>query len=194
MIDKLCDQKMEGDLGVASLYIDYNLQREQSVTNLMGAILKQLVGRPIPRDIRKAFHEGRVPQLEDLMRMLRITIAKLPKVYICIDALDECPPKELPKLLESLRDIVRESPTTKIFLTGRPHIGEAIYRNFTRVVVVPISPKEDDIKDYVVMRLDRDDRPEAMDDSLRAEIMRSILETMSNVYVGASPLSRMYTH
>jgi len=156
--------------------------------------LKQLVGRQIPHDIRKAFQEGRRGRLEDVMRLLRITIATLPQVFICVDALDECLPQDLPKLLESLRNIVLECPGTKIFLTGRPYIGGTIQNYFPKAVVIPINPNEDDIKDYVVMRLDRDDTPEAMNDGLRAGIMKSILEKMSNVYVSVSPLSRMYTH
>jgi len=73
--------------------------------------------------------------------MLRMAVAKLPQVFTCIDALDECLPKDLPKLLESLREIVRESARTRIFLTGRPHVGEAIHRYFTKVVTIPNSPK-----------------------------------------------------
>jgi len=61
------------------------------------------------------------------------------------------------------------------------------------VVAIPVSPKEDDIRNYVVMRLDRDDMPEAMDNGLRAEIMRIILEKMSNMWVGVTPLLAMCT-
>ena len=43
------------------------------------------------------------------------------------------------------------------------------------------------------MRLDRDDMPEAMDNGLRAEIMRIILEKMSNMWVGVTPLLAMCT-
>jgi len=194
VIDRLCDQAREGGLAVAWLYCDYNFQQEQTVTNIIGAILKRLVRGEIPEGIREAFQEGRRPPLEDLMRMLKTAVATLPRVFICIDALDECLPKDLPKLLELLRDIVQVSPRSRIFLTGRSHVVGTIQKQFIKTVVIPITPKEDDIKDYVAMRLDRDDMPEAMDDSLRAEIMGSILEKMSNVCVSASPLSKMYTH
>ena len=197
VIDRLCDQTKEEDLAVAWSYCDYSIQQEQTVVNIMGAIVKQLVGRDgIPKDIREAFREakkvGGRPLLVDLMRMLRIAIARLPQVFICIDALDECLPKDIPKLLESLRDIVRESPTTKIFLTGRPHVGDAIHRYFTKAVTIPISPNEGDIRNYVETRLDNDEVPEAMDNRLRAEIVRIIVDKMSNMYVGVSPLSKMY--
>jgi len=92
------------------------------------------------KDLREAFQKaseevgGRGPRLADLVGMLRKALALIPRVFICIDALDECLPKCLPELLESLRDIVRESPTTKIFLTGRPHVWADIQRYFTKTI------------------------------------------------------------
>ena len=46
-------------------------------------------------------------------------------------------PKGPPEFLHSLRDIVRESPTARIFLTGRLHIREYIQRYFTKAVMIP---------------------------------------------------------
>ena len=200
VIDALCDQaKKEDNIAVACLYYDFLAQQEQTITNMMGAILKQLIGGgDIPENLREAFQEGKKEiggrglRLADLMRMLEIAIASLRQVFICIDALDECLPKNLPGLLESLRDIVREFPRTRIFLTGRSHVKEAIQRYFAKAVLLPVSPNTKDIKNYLKMRLDRDDDPEAMDNDLRADIVNSILEKMSDMYVtasGASPLS-----
>ena len=195
VIDSLCDQAREDGPAVAWLYFDCLAQREQTAINIMGAILKQLVGRrEIPTDIREAFQEGRRPLLPDLVRMLRIAIASLPRVFICIDALDECLPKDLPNLLESLRDTVRESPTIRIFLTGRPHVKELVQKYSTKVVAIPISPNGDDIRNYVEMKLDRDDQPEAMNKYLRADIVDMILDKMSDMWVIVSLLSKMYTY
>ena len=196
VIDRLCDLSREEDLAVAFLYCDFQAQEEQETTNLMGAILKQLLGRgDVPKDIREAFqaaqHEvGRGPLPADLMRMLRIIIASLPPVFICIDALDECLPKYLPEILESLRKIVQESPRTRIFLTGRPHVGEIIQRYFPESVTIPIVPNQDDIRNYLEMRLDRDYEPEAMNDALRADITRIIVDKMSDTCVGVSLYQR----
>ena len=196
VIDSLCDQARGEDITVACLYCDFLAQQEQTITTMMGVILKQLVGGgEIPIYVRKAFQEGqkeiggRGLLLADLVGMLRTAIASLPQVFICIDALDEYLPKNLPELLESLRDIVRESPTTRIFLTGRPHVGETIQRYFTKAVVVPITPNTDDIRYYLKMKLDRDEEPEAMDNDLRADIVKVILDRMSDMCVGAFGLS-----
>ena len=195
MIDRFRDQAREEPLVVAWLYCDYLAQKEQSVINVMAVILKQLVGRrEIPKDLREAFQEGRRPLLPDLVRMLRIAIASLPRIFICIDGLDEFLPKDLPQLLESLIDSVRKSPTTRVFLTGRSHIKETVQRYFTKAVTIPISPNQDDVRNYVEKKLDRDDEPEAMTKDLRADIVKMILDKMSDVWVGVSPISTIYTY
>ena len=204
MIDRLCDQARKEDIAVAGLYYDFLTQQEQTITNVMGAILKQLLSRgDIPTDIREAFQEGKKEfggrglRLVDLMAMLRTAIASLPRVFICIDALDECLPKHLLELLSLLRDIVRESPTTRIFLTGRPPVREDVQRYITTAVVIPISPNTDDIRNYLKMRFDRDTDPEAMNDDLRADIVRIILDKISDMWVEAfsiSTPSMIYTY
>ena len=129
----------------------------------------------------------------DLMGMLKIAIASLPKVFVCLDALDEFLPKYPPELLESLRDIVRESPRTRIFFTGRPHVEEDIHRYFSKVVVLPISPSQDDIRNYAEMRLDRDSELDAMNEDVRADIIRVIPEKISDMYVGTLGVSTLST-
>ena len=127
-------------IAVAGLYCDFLVQQDQTITSMLGPILKQLVsGRDIPGYLHEAFQEGkrrvggRGLRLPDLMELLKITIASLPQVFICIDALDECLPKHLPRLLVPLRDIVQELPRTRIFFTGRPHVKDDILRYFTIV-------------------------------------------------------------
>jgi len=188
VIDSLCDRAKEENIAVVGLYCDFLSHQEQTITNIIGAILKQLAGRgSIPNYLREAFQKakaefgGRGLRLVDLMAMLKIAIASLPQVVICIDALDECLPKCLPELLKSLRDIGRESPSTRIFLTGRPHVGEDVRRYFTAAVVIPISPNTDDIRNYLEMRLEGDPEPEAMSNDLRADIVRVIMENISDM-------------
>ena len=191
VIDSLCDQSREEDITVACLYWDFLAQQEQTISNMMGAILKQLVVRGnIPIYLREAFQGqkeigGRGLLLVDLMRMLRMAIASLAQVFICIDALDEFAPEHLPEFLELLRDIVRESPTARIFLTGRPHAQENIRRYFPRVLVIPVKSNPSDIRNYLEMRLDRDLDPEAMNDSLRADILRMTQKNIFDTCVGA---------
>ena len=49
--------------------------------------------------------------------------------------------------------------------------------------MIPISPKMDDIRDYLEMILESDCQSEAMDSNLRADIVRIIPEKMSDMCV-----------
>ena len=203
VIDSLCNQAREGNIAVACFYCDFSSQQEQALNNIVGAILKQLVGRArMMQDLWEAFQKasyeigGRGPQLADLMGMLRTAFASVPRVFICIDALDECLPKCRPELLGSLRDIVQESPSIKIFLTWRTHVWADVQRYFKKAIVIPISPNTDDIRNYVEMRLDKDPDLEAMTNNLRADIVRVIQEIYdmcARPFHISSPL-RMYSY
>jgi len=188
VIDRLCDQAEGKDIAVVGLYCDFLSHQEQSITNMLGAILKQLSRRgEIPKDIREAFQKareefgGRGLQLSDLVEIMKKVIASLSRVFICIDALDESTPQHRQELLQSLQEIVRGSRNTRIFLTGRPHIEDEIMGSFGKVVRIPLSPTRDDIESYLEMKLSRDTDPYAMDDELRADIMRVIPEKTSKM-------------
>ena len=170
------------------LYCDFLAQQEQSTAGMLGAILKQLVNRRgIPEYIRRAFQKakkefgGRGLRLPDLVEILKKTITSLQRVFICIDALDESVPKHRRGLLESLLEIVQLSSNARIFLTGRPYIGDEIAKFFSKAIRIPVNPIQDDIKSYLDMRLDGDTDPDAMDDELRADIMRVILAKISEM-------------
>ena len=187
-IDWLCDQARNRDIVVAGLYCDYLAQEQQSAANILGAILKQLLERDgIPEPLRLVFRKekrgfgGRAAQLVDLVGMLKTALTSLPEVFICIDGLDECLPKNRRELLESLRNIVQASPTTRVFLSGRPHIRDEVKGCFPEVVMIAVIPTVGDIERYLKVRLDSDPMPSAMNDNLRAEIMRVIPREISQM-------------
>ena len=142
--------------------------------------------------IREAFQKakkkfgGQGLLLPDMVDILKKTITSLAGVFICIDALDESPPKNRRELLESLREIIRASSNTRVFLTGRPHIDDEIVKYFSKAIRIPLSSTHEDIESYLEMRLDGDTDPNAMDDELRADIMRIILEKISERYARIS--------
>jgi hypothetical protein len=81
--------------GVVFLYCNYRRREEQGATNLLAALLKQLVtGRPSISEVRALYDthtvRGTRPSLEDISRLLRSAIGTYSRVYIVIDALDEC--------------------------------------------------------------------------------------------------------
>ena len=193
MIDNLRDGPFEEETAITMFYCDFRDQQEQTTTNIIGAILKQLLVRVevlgrVQSAFRKAKGEvgGQGLRLPDIVQMLKQAIAILPQVFICIDALDECPPQPLLELLRSIQDILRGSPRTRVFLTGRPQVEAEITRYFTTRLTIPIIPKTHDIQIYLENKLEMDPEPVAMSDGLRVDILRIIPERISQMCVGAS--------
>ena len=150
-IDRLCDRAREGNAAVVCFYFDFATQKEQSSTSMLGALLKQVGGlREVPGEIVKAYEDqkmvigGWAPQLSDIVKMLQ-TASFEKRTFICIDTLDECAAEHRVKLLDSLRQILRKSPGTRIFTTGRPHIQDEIRRRISGRASLPREVMSSDI-------------------------------------------------
>ena len=186
MVDKLCDMAGERKSAVSCFYVDFAAREEQSPTNMLGSLLKQIVGglEKIPDEISRMFQEhkkvigGRGLRVPEVVKMLQ-TVASLQTTFICIDALDECVEKHRPEILDSLRQILEKSPNTRIFLTGRRHIGGEIDRHLgERTTVLSIKPNRDDIVGYIRMRLNKDTSLDRMHSGLEDEIIKGITENI----------------
>ena len=187
----MCDQAGKRNTSVTCFYFDFAARKEQSAISMLGSLLKQIVGglEKIPEEISQAFQEqkkvvgGRGLLLPDIVKMLQTVTSSL-RTFVCIDALDECAAVHRVKLLDALKQILEKSPRTRIFIIGRPHIRAEVEKRLAgRVICVPVGPRRDDIIGYLRVRLEEDETPEAMDESLEADILSKIPEKMSEMYV-----------
>ena len=192
VIDRLCDQAGVDNIAVACVYCDFSNQDKESVTGLLGALLKQVVGAldPIPDRVQKAFEGskrgvgGRRLLLPDILEILLESLPCLRRVFICIDALDEFPTKRRPELWESLQKIALKCPNIRLFLTGRLHILAEVQKYFPGTAeMLPIVSRTHDIWLYLKMRLRRDSELDVMDGELETDILRIIPEVVSGTYV-----------
>ena len=186
VVDRLYDMSQDQNIAVACFYADFAAREEQSPINILGSLLKQIVGglERIPDEICQTFQDhkkvigGRELQVPEIVQMLQDTTSLLP-TYICVDAVDECVEKNRPEVLDSLRQILERPSGTRIFLTGRGHIRDEIDRHLGgRAVILSIKPNNDDIVEYIRMRLSKDTYPEAMDSDLENQIIRIITENI----------------
>ena len=189
VVDRLCDQPRGKNTTVTCFYLDFAARKEQSVTSILGSLLRQVVGgmERVPEDITEAFKEqkkaigGRGLRLPEIVKMLQTITSSMP-TFVCIDALDECAASHRVKLLNSLQQILEKSPRTRIFIIGRPHVRAEIEKRLTgRVISVPVGTSKNDIVEYLRLRLDEDETPDAMDESLEGEILEKIPEKMSEM-------------
>ena len=96
-------------------------------------------------------------------------------MFVCIDALDECAAGHRIQLLNSLEKIIQNSPSIRIFVTGRSHIRQDIGRHLSKKVgSVSVISRRGDIIRYLHSRLKEDTTPDAMDSSLEADILKKI--------------------
>jgi len=187
--DDLCNQARGKGVAVACFYFDFAAQKEQSPTSMLGALLKQVVSgmEEVPEEIvqdyvdQKKVLGGRRPLLSDIMRMLQATASKK-RIFICLDAMDECVAGDRVKILNSLGQILQRSPSTRIFVTGRPHIRAEIESRLSRrVTTILITPRKDDVIGFLHNRLAEDTTPDAMDGSLEADILKKIPQDISEM-------------
>jgi len=192
VVDRLCDQTQGQNIAIACFYFDFAARKEQSATSVLGSLLKQMVSgmEKIPEEISRAFQEqkraigGRAPQLVDIVKMLQAITSSQP-TFMCVDALDECAGVQRLRLLDSLKEILENSPSARLFVTGRPHIRAEIEKRLPgKVTSVSVSPTRGDIITYLRVRLGEDETPDAMDESLEGDILENIPEKISEMCVG----------
>ena len=164
---------------------------------MLGSLLKQMVsgtGR-ISEDIWRALREqreavsGRRPLLGDIVNMLQL-ITYSQRTFMVIDALDECTAVQRYRLFDSLKVILEKSPDARVFVTGRPHIrAEIEIRLAGRVANLSIGPTRDDIVGFLRVRLSEDETPDAMDESLEADILKKIPGNISEMWAAVIMLT-----
>ena len=79
VVDKLCDTAGERNIAVSCFYVDFAAREEQSPTNMLGSLLKQIVGRleKIPDEIDRMFQDqkkvigGRGLRVPEIVRLLQ---------------------------------------------------------------------------------------------------------------------------
>ena len=193
VIDTLCDRADGQEVAVACFYFDFAVRKEQSPTSALGALLKQLVRglEETPREISLAYQGqknilgGRGLQPADIVKMLQATASRK-RTFICIDALDECVAGYRVKLLDSLDKVLQMYPSTRIFVTGRPHIQTEVEKRLSgRITTIHITSRRHDIISYLHSRLEKDPRPHAMDSCLKEDILKKISEVTPEMYVEA---------
>jgi len=186
VVDRLCDRAKEQNIAVACFYVDFAAREKQSPTNILGSLLKQIIGGlgGIPDEISQTFRDHnrvigrRELRVQEIVEMLQ-PVTSLRPTFICVDGLDECMEGHRRQVLDSFRQILEKSSNTRIFLTGRRHIRREIEKHLgERASILLIKPSNEDIGEYIQMRLRQDTALDAMDSGLEDEIIKTIAENI----------------
>jgi hypothetical protein len=137
-------------MAVLYAYCNYSEAGEQSVRNILGSLLRQLLEwrrevSPTVRTLYDRIKEARIKATEnDIIQALWTEIADFSTVFIVIDALDEISKTGL-KLLQTLGQSLPGN--LKLLVTSRPI--SSIEEYFEGKKRKEISAKEEDIALYV---------------------------------------------
>jgi ankyrin repeat domain-containing protein 50 len=122
---------------------------------------------------------------------LRTACAPLSKIFVVVDALDECASQSTDKFLKELQHI---GPKLHLMITSRPSImGVTDY--FKDAVQLEIRAHNEDIATYLTERLQEESRLKRYiekDPSLSDDIINTILDKAEGMLVSQRPLFRHY--
>ncbi|KAH0543788.1 hypothetical protein FGG08_001970 [Glutinoglossum americanum] len=150
------------DIAIASIYCSYKEEEAQTTVNLIASLLQQLVQRnqAISDEVVSLYSrhtkKGTRPTLGEYSRLLQSEVRGFSKVFIIVDALDECP--ESNGTRNSFLTEIRKLLNIRLLVTSR-YIS-AIQREFEKTASVEIRASDGDIRRYLEGRIEREYRLE----------------------------------
>jgi hypothetical protein len=187
----------QNNVAIAYIYCNYKEHIRQTVSELIASLLKQLVqGSPATSDSAKSLYQRHTPQntrptIAELIKTLQSEIRTYSKVFIIVDALDECLEGNgghLIRVLQSLTDAVN------LMVTARPL--PLIEQQFLNAIRLDIRANDNDVRQYVEDRIPREPRLVQLigtDQALQDSIVNKIVEKVGGMYVFPMSLSPRMT-
>lgn len=185
-------EQLDRDSAVASIYCNFKEQGPGTAELLVASLLKQLVlkDRKILPDIisLRARHQGRGtrPSLADWSRLLQLEVHRLSRIFIVIDALDECSEKDGTR--DSFMTEIRSlQPFVYLLVTSR-HIA-SIENELGKGVCMEIRASDHDVGQYLEGRIQKEGRLGRLlraDKDLQETITRSIVSNAKGMLVKLS--------
>jgi ankyrin repeat domain-containing protein 50 len=175
------------DIGVVCIYCNYREATAQTLDNLIASLWRQLViekRHPLTAGVNNLYEShierGTRPELNDVKEALRSEIENFSKVFVVVDALDEClDSNRRADLLTELRAL----PKVNLMVTSRPlRINEC---EFERSILLEISAQENDVRTYAENRIHDDKdlvRILSNNRELVNDIVNKIVENAKGMY------------
>jgi hypothetical protein len=185
-VDHLLNTVQTADVGVAYLYCNYKRQADQTTPNLLAAMLKQLVqDRPsIAQPLSSLYDHHQVRRtrlsLDETVSTLRSVLESYSKVYIVIDALDECLERDgtRSQLLKLCRSLQGQTDL-RLMATSR-HISN-IVEEFKDMPQVEVRASNADVRRFVVGKIDVLAKCVQRDSNLQELVQNKVAEAVDGM-------------
>lgn len=160
MVNHLREQlKNDASIGIACIYCNYKEEHMQSPANLIASLWAQLVQNSgsLSSDV-KDLHRSHIrqrspPTLSGVSKILQSEIGRYSKIFVIVDALDECPESNRSAMLKELRAL---QPTINLLVTSR--FLDSIANDFEGATRLEISASAEDVQTYAIGRISREQR------------------------------------
>lgn len=161
VVDYLQTRFKSDDIATVCIYCNYKEKKEQDAQSLIASILKQLVQdcEVVSEDMKTQFtthvkREAHLPP-EDLTRVLHVEISRRHRVFLVVDALDEC--TEESSTRAELLDELKTLPENVNLLVTSRRIS-AIMNEFEGAESLEIYANDKDTTKYILGRIQREHR------------------------------------
>lgn len=140
-------------IGIAYIYCNFRRQDDQTADDLFASIVKQLAYKEngLPEELKSLYkkHETKKtrPSFNELYQILGSTVATYSRIFIIIDALDECSQDDRVRFLDEILSLQQNYLSVNIFATARPIV--LIQDKFRKYPQEEILATEEDISKYL---------------------------------------------
>jgi hypothetical protein len=179
-LEKGDDANFPSGSAVLQFYFDFNDIDKQSHEKMICSLLMQLFTDhdPTASLYTSCLNGQRKPTIEALLETLREVVRNFPRVFLILDALDECAERE--ELLSALTSITDWKLGMHILVTSRREadIGEVLNQIAPSKICIQSTLVNNDIRDYVRERLNNDPKLKRWkkNETVREEIETTLME------------------
>jgi hypothetical protein len=190
VIEDLCTRfQNDTSIGIAYVYCDFRRQQEQTPENLLASLLKQLVQeQPAPPESVKTIYERHKekrtggPSFEETSKALQSVVADYSKVFIIIDALDECQVSDGGRR-RLLSEIINVQAKTGASLFATSRFIPEIMKELEGSVSLEIRASDEDVQRYLDGRMLELPSFVVRSHDLQKEIKTEITKAVDGMYV-----------
>ncbi|KAL6812087.1 ankyrin repeat-containing domain protein [Trichoderma sp. SZMC 28015] len=176
--------------GIAYFFFDYKRQEEQTIEALLAVFLRQLTAcqTSLPDAVHKLYKQHNTqakqtrPSAEELTQVLKSVIGLYSRVFIIIDALDECnsPNGTRSRVLSGIFKL-RNETGANFFITSR--FNTEISSAFSSIPQLKIRASNEDVQRYLIGNMGHLPKFVQNDPSLQEEIIDSILQAVQGMFL-----------
>ncbi|PMD58687.1 uncharacterized protein K444DRAFT_531396, partial [Hyaloscypha bicolor E] len=196
---------LQVDEALAFFYCNRNEDARRNVASVLRSFVKQLsissnntylhgaLAEIYAEKHRSGFSSAELSN-EEADTLLRLIMQSYKTVTFIIDALDECDKSSRAVLIERLNSLVHNIPNLRILISSR--WDAEIERKLSEskaVLEVNTTKNQDDIKKFVLARLDEDaaDRARPLSDQLRSNIVETLFQKSDGMQWASLQISQL---